>query len=480
VIKEAVTIQVFALCALLFPFAACAQSSTKTETVHSVSSARQSESCSISGAGREALLNLDYNSFDQSLPAGGWRQFQMCPLFTRALIDAYTERHSQILQKQQWDVLVWHSGQISAMAGDYADAIAKMGQTLKPNEKPTDGFLWNPYAKATIAFLKKDLPALVAERKNLDLALSPLSRINLRHVDAFIRCRESTYAVAYSETCVPSETNIQRIQSLAVPFALKVPFPKIFMGLPDFFGMKKVILVGEVHGTSEVPSLFANIAEALASDQSKTLVILEIPQSSQLSIDAFLKSGDELALQKEPFFNRAVQDGRSSKAMVVLLKKLSKLPNVTVLCMDPSGGAMTGQERDSGMAAFINAKRNGYDHTLVLAGNVHSSTALGAPWDKNYRPMGFELKAMAKDLGDNDLLNILVRYGTVTAWTCQGAGFGKCGVHNGKEILTEYSQALPVDSYFVWEGESVDGHNASVFVRSSKASFPFIKTPVAK
>ena len=132
------------------------------------------------------------------------------------------------------------------------------------------------------------------------------------------------------------------------------------------------------------------------------------------------------------------------------------------------------------MASFINLHRVGYDHILVLSGNIHSSTSFGTHWDKDYRPMGYELKSMAKDLSDNDVLNILVRYEIVNAWNCQGSDKSGCKAYYGKAIPSDYSNALPVESYFISEGESVDGHNGSVFVRTSKASFPLVKAGANK
>jgi hypothetical protein len=433
--------------------------------------------CKISDGEREALLNLDYHAFDQTLPDGGWRKYVGCPTLTRDLIDAYTARHESTLAKQDWDVLVWHSGQLTAMAGDYAGAIAKMEKTFKPNEKPTDTFLWNAYAKATIAFLKRDRPALISDRKELARGTSPLNGLNLRKVDAFIRCFDSSYDNAYAEKCQPPETNLERIQDMAVSFDVNKPFSNELYGISDFFRMKKLIVVGEMHGTKTVPEVFAHIVASVASESSKTLAILEITQSSQSSIDQFLKTGNEAALRKTPFFTREYQDGRSSKAMVALLKALAKLPNTTVLCMDPMTGikTMTGQQRDSAMAAFINDKRVGYDHTVVLSGNIHSSTALGTPWDNTYRPMAFELKSMAKDLPSDQWLNILVRYGKVDSWNCQGSEASSCSAHYGKEIPTDYSKAVPFSSYLVWEIETVDGHNASIFIRNAKISLPFMK-----
>lgn len=461
---------------VLSPMTACAQSTLKSNANLSTVSENQEPKCTISAADREALLNLDYNAFDQSLPDGGWRKYQQCPQLTREIIDEYTSRHEKTLQKQQWDVLVWHSGQISAMMGDYADAISKMKKTFKSNEKATDAFLWNPYARATIAFLKREKSSLVSERKKLARGMSPFNRLNLRKVDAFIRCFDSSYLEAYSETCNPPETNLERIKSLAVPFDRHKSLPKDFFGFGDFLKMKKIILIGEMHGTSTVPEIFGNLVDSIADSNTKTLVVLEIPQSSQKTIDSFLINEDDSVLKADPFFTRDFQDGRSSEAMVKLLRRLAKLPNTTVLCMDPMSGfnTMTGQERDTGMASFINSHRVGYDHTLVLSGNIHSSASIGTPWDKRYRPMGYELKAMIKDLRDDELLNILIRYGKLDAWNCQGNQASDCKVHYGEEISSDYSMAVSYPTYFIWEIPLVDGHGGSIFIRSAKASMPFV------
>jgi hypothetical protein len=457
------------------PLSACSQATIKGESCERKISETRVERCEISDSERDALLSLDYNAFDQSLPDGGWRKYQACPLLTRDLIDAYTSKHSGTLEKQQWDVLVWHSGQISGFAGDYADAIAKMQQTTKPKEKPTDAFLWNPYVRASIAFLKKDKRTLLSARKRLASGMSPFNRINLRQVDAFIRCFNSSYEDAYSHKCSPQETNVERIKTLAIPVDLKRPLPSDFFGLSDFLRMKKIILVGEMHGTKTVPELFGNLVASIANEKAKTLVVLEINQSSQPAINDFLKTLDAPALKKDPFFSREYQDGRSSKAMVALLKKLAHLTNVTVMCMDPMEGilTMTGQERDTGMASFINSNRVGFDQTLVLSGNVHSSTEIGTRWDKNYRPMGYELKSMAKDLRDDQLFNILIRYGKIDSWNCEGAEASSCGARFGQNISSDYSEAVPFPSYFIWENEMPDGHQGTIFIRSAKISFPF-------
>lgn len=143
-----------------------------------------------------------------------------------------------------------------------------------------------------------------------------------------------------------------------------------------------------------------------------------------------------------------------------------------------SNDVMTGQDRDTAMAAFINTQRISYDRTFVLAGNIHSSAAIGTHWDKNYRPMTYELKTMATDLMEKPpllipILNILVRYETVNSWNCQGAEADTCSARYGKKFPTDYSTALNWNTYFLLEDQLTDGHWASIFIRKTDVSFPY-------
>jgi hypothetical protein len=126
---------------------------------------------------------------------------------------------------------------------------------------------------------------------------------------------KETYHDGYSETCEPKETKVDKIKSLAIKLNPRKSFPE---GLANFLKDIKIIILGEIHGTKQVPELFAKMVQSVADENSRTLVILEINQSSQSSIDRFVKSGDESVLQQDEFFYRKYQDGRSSKAMVKL------------------------------------------------------------------------------------------------------------------------------------------------------------------
>ena len=89
----------------------------------------------------------------------------------------------------------------------------------------------------------------------------------------------------------------------------------------------RVMLVGELHGTWEVPGIVAGLATNLSADERPLIVGLEIWRSEQAALDRYLASAgtaeDREALLAGPFW--ATRDGRSSEAMVDLIERLRVL-----------------------------------------------------------------------------------------------------------------------------------------------------------
>lgn len=227
----------------------------------------------MTAADRERLLALDYLHFDQDLPAGGWRKFHTegshaCDLEIRDITDAYVAKHDAELKPWQRDVLHWHSGQMSAIAGDGPRARAAMLRSIKPAEQPTDVFLWNPYARATIAFLEKDRKALVAERALLAAGTSPFNHSNLRIVDGFLRCFDTPYEQAMLGQCQPAETRRDKVASLAIEVT---PGKPLVAGLADYFSQKKLIVIGDDHGVTD--PIVVEIARAISDPSVKTAIV---------------------------------------------------------------------------------------------------------------------------------------------------------------------------------------------------------------
>lgn len=120
---------------------------------------------------RERLLALDEARFDQDL-SGGWRTLADkpgCRLAAADLLRDYRQAH-----RNEAGLLYWHEGQLRAFAGHSREAIALMERTYKPADADRAG--WNPYVDATIAFLRKDRPALDDARRRLATVQPPVGK----------------------------------------------------------------------------------------------------------------------------------------------------------------------------------------------------------------------------------------------------------------------------------------------------------------
>jgi hypothetical protein len=172
---------------------------------------------------RTRVLALDETAFDQDMQ-GGWRPLAGkpgCELVAADLLRDYRRAHAS-----EAGILYWHEGQLRANAGQYAQAIALLEHARKPAGVP-DKAAWNPYVDATIAFLRRDRPAL--ERAHRTLAASPPPPagdgmpvfkdghveldmadgrkmkvrwpLNIDVVEGLLDCYDKPYAEAYGEAC---------------------------------------------------------------------------------------------------------------------------------------------------------------------------------------------------------------------------------------------------------------------------------------
>lgn len=187
------------------------------------------------------------------------------------------------------------------------------------------------------------------------------------------------------------------------------------------------VWVGEVHGTSETPTIFGDlVCDALSHGRNVT-VALERPATEQAAIDAILGSGDRRAATQEllnqpGWYN--IFDGRSSQAMLQLLFRLRKLeiqhPSLRVeAVIDPSSFALSPAADDQAMGHSILALKGKQpnDLVMVLTGNVHGM--------KN---SVFGYKTAAMYLPADHLISLQVTDAGGQAWTMSDRG---CGVSPG-------------------------------------------------
>ncbi len=147
-----------------------------------------------------ALMKLDYISFDQTLPNGGWRGIQ--DSFEAAkVLDAYNLQNSDVMSESEVRVIFWHAGQSYAMADITEVAIARFQSAYNPKESSADTFKWNAYVRGSIAFLKRDRKTLQAARDEMYAADPSDENRNRVVLDAFLRCFNKTYREAYSADC---------------------------------------------------------------------------------------------------------------------------------------------------------------------------------------------------------------------------------------------------------------------------------------
>lgn len=148
-------------------------------------------------------------------------------------------------------------------------------------------------------------------------------------------------------------------------------------------GDHRLIVLGEMHGTREVPRLVKDLATAFGAE-APVLVALELSRSEQGAVDAYLRSDgsevDRRALLASGYWYRpsCCSDGRRNRAVIDLLEAMRVMRrhghDVAVLMFDIAASHADAAVRDRAMAAHI---RRAFEalprgRMLVVAGNVHA------------------------------------------------------------------------------------------------------------
>jgi hypothetical protein len=244
-----------------------------------------------------------------------------------------------------------------------------------------------------------------------------------------------------------------------------------------------VLLLGELHGTQEVPRFIAQTACQVASSGTKVTVGLELPEENEERVERFLTSAgkeeDWLKLMEAPFWRSPYQDGRSSEAMANMLEQLRRLRmqgmDVAVFVYDQPG--LQGQEHEDAVAAAVleRVKAAPERFYVVVSGNVHSRTRQGLPWDEKYRPMGLQLKQQLKSVVALD-----VAYDSGSAWICAVDQRGAkdkldCGIKDAKGKDNG-------ERFFVhiWEKPNEAGYHGVFYVGRVNASAPAVTKGLGK
>jgi len=244
-------------------------------------------------------------------------------------------------------------------------------------------------------------------------------------------------------------------------------------GLATLLSPGRVLLLGEIHGGVEGPALLAAAACAATRAGLAVTVALEIPAEEGPRIDRFLASpgaaGDRDALLAGDFWRRDYQDGRSSEAMLHLLDDVRRLAaesrRVRVSLLDSAEPFTDGQLRDDLMGRRLAGavEAAGVEGlVLALAGNIHTRTRAGVPWNAAYRPAA----TVVAQRWPRRTIALLLAGPDGEAWMCTTAEVSSCGVRpiHGKPVEAPGSVELyPVPR---------DGYDGTIRLDAATASPP--------
>jgi hypothetical protein len=191
-------------------------------------------------------------------------------------------------------------------------------------------------------------------------------------------------------------------------------------GTTQVLSAGRIVLVGEVHGTSEMPAAFLRlVCSALRRGQPVSVGLEMFDPDGALA--AYMASNGDAAARQALLAGRhwnGMRDGRSSQAWLGMIETLRgmrarSLPvNVFVL----NDLSFTGSY-DQVMAARLRREHAAHPDALVLGytGNIHSMLKTVAPFPAPVGALLADLKPVSIELSSDG----------GQSWFCRGAG--ECG-----------------------------------------------------
>jgi hypothetical protein len=185
---------------------------------------------------------------------------------------------------------------------------------------------------------------------------------------------------------------------------------------------RRFVVVGELHGTAEVPKAFSGlVCEAAA--RGPVTVGLELPLSMKAQLDAFLNADSHeralAGLRGTALMDPRMSDGRTSVSMLEMLESFRHLKNaghdIAIMPFQPNSGMhelpQSFYELEMGYLLSRAAVERPQARVFVLVGNIHArKTAIA-----NIPEIG--LPAAAHLPADETLSLYVVQQGGA-AWNC--------------------------------------------------------------
>jgi hypothetical protein len=191
-------------------------------------------------------------------------------------------------------------------------------------------------------------------------------------------------------------------------------------------GTHRILVLGEYHGTREIPLVVAQLADVYSRDGTPLVLALEMPRGENASLQAYLDSNGDAdarhALRSRAFWKVSddQHDGRRSRDMLDLIEAMRALRqqhrDVKVLGYDEDISEHGNQSRDDAQAKALRRLHHeapSQARLMVLAGNVHAMRRrpADAPAEMQQRPM-------ASQLIDLDLYSVRLEAREGEFWAC--------------------------------------------------------------
>lgn len=233
----------------------------------------------------------------------------------------------------------------------------------------------------------------------------------------------------------------------------------------SFMGNKKVLVVGEMHGTEEVPTLVLKMIRQLHQSGQPLTVGLEIPSDHQQVVESFLKKGDFSRLLQLEYFQ--YPDGRTSVAMGQLIRGLRDLKDIRVICFDIDSKLSSSINRDSVMG--VNLSKGYQDGYLVmLTGNLHANLKEGY-WRPNFKSAVYHFSKLRKL--DDQLLSLNTYFGSGTIWNCMQDGCKEREVQDNSSL----KKGIKYRNFIaVYDAALAGGYHGVLYIDRVTASPPMV------
>jgi hypothetical protein len=248
-------------------------------------------------------------------------------------------------------------------------------------------------------------------------------------------------------------------------------------GIERFFAPGGIVMVGEGHGTNEMPAMFARIVCLALQSKQVVAVGLELFPDQREAINTYLASNGDAQARQALLSTKhwtAARDGRSSVGYLNLVEQLRVLrqrgEGLTVFCLyeDLKSAADFALRGDQIMADRIRKEHVSRPDALILTftGNYHSKLKLPESWSQIKAPDGRSLpKPMGEVLADVHPISIDLESAGGAAWVCLQSG---CGIHE----VAEPPQSSAGPLHTIGEPEDNESYTARINVGKVTASIP--------